>query len=128
MKSNKMRVPHGEKYWYIDDSMNVMFAYDDRNEADSKQYKSGNYFNDEKDANAVLEKFKAILKGADVIKTSDIDYVENEIHKIVNEITQGYDRVYVADGEGNIHGDTTYEELTDYLRLIVDIFRNKIMK
>ena len=90
-----MRVPHGDEYCYIDNDMTVNHRLDYRGDFDNKQYRSGNYFNDEKDAKAALEKFKAALKDVDIME----DYQREKINtwdimlETKDEISKNYSKL-----------------------------------
>lgn len=81
----KTRVPKGERYYLIvqersEFTIRVYFdEYDDWNDAD---YENGNYFYTKEEAEAIANKFRAVLNGADVIEkpsTWEIDDMANNL-------------------------------------------------
>lgn len=57
----RWRVPYGEKYYTITSDMEVDWEFEFGEMSDDALYESGNYFNTRSEAEAVAEKFRAIL-------------------------------------------------------------------
>lgn len=77
------RVKKGEKYWYIGaDKYIPILSYDMRTIFEDDRYRSGNYFTDYSEAEAMAKKLRAVLKGAEVIEMPS----EDEFNKQIKEI------------------------------------------
>lgn len=94
------RVKEGEVYWYIDFSgiWYVDYLTDLGDEDNITHYITGNYFHTKEEAESMIYKFKAVLKGAEMIEMpSDIDEAlqfgdtEQEMKRKINE--KGKDRI-----------------------------------
>ena len=66
----KIRVPKGEKYWYINDCLYVSEGYERGICISEVHFIKGNYFHTQEEAESAARKLCAILKGAEVIETS----------------------------------------------------------
>ena len=67
----KTRVNKGEKYWYIDEFGRVESCTDEYKPYPSLvRFKKGNYFRTQKGAESTACKFRALLKGAEMIEAS----------------------------------------------------------
>lgn len=57
-----MKVPKGERYWYITDKMQVVAAIEKETVLSNKRYLVGNYFKQQEDAIRILEEMNEILR------------------------------------------------------------------
>lgn len=58
----------GEEYWFIDVGLNVQKSIEFGHEYDNIRFKVKNYFHTKEEAEAMAEKIRKVLKGADVIE------------------------------------------------------------
>lgn len=77
----KKRAEKGEKYWYIDYHFDVCCGYENGSMFDFLLFEANNYFIIEEEAEAMANKLRAVLKGADVIEIPP----KCEIVKIADE-------------------------------------------
>ena len=67
---DRTRMPKDEKYWRIwamDNHFEIRDTIDDYGAISTQMYEMGNYFHTEESALSAARKFRAVLKGADVI-------------------------------------------------------------
>lgn len=82
------RVNKGEKYWIL--YMDRFGIYpikhrDTRHQHDDLFFATGNYFNTEEEAEAMAEKIRKVLKGADVIEMPSEKEIEDAMNTSVTE-------------------------------------------
>lgn len=92
------RVKKGEKYWYIDLEGDWCTYWDIEDYLSSDDLIAiGNYYHTEEQAESVVRKLRAVLKGADVIEMPS----EEEINK------QGIE--FISDLHGRLYNATSEE-------------------
>ncbi len=84
------RVKKGEKYWYIYlGSRNIVATekVDYYNSTNDDYFRNNNYFHTKEEAEAMVRKIRAVLKGAEVIEMPS----DKEIKQASYDCTNGYD-------------------------------------
>lgn len=79
----EQRVPKGEKYFYVNEIGNVSEWPDTGGEFATMHFFSGNYFPDRESAEAMAEKLRAVLKGADVIEMPSEEEIKERLDMII---------------------------------------------
>ncbi|MCQ2166400.1 MAG: hypothetical protein MJY49_03075 [Bacteroidales bacterium] len=96
----KTRLPRMKKYWYIqieEDSVCVNWDVDNHNASANEDFERGNYFHTKEDAEAMIEKLRKVLAGADVIEIPSEEDIVSEKAKIAFAITRfGLVASYIA--------------------------------
>lgn len=75
------RVRKGERYWYLRGNLEVAPAEETDSIFDRSAYLNLDYFHTKEEAESMLKKLRAVLKGADVIEMPS----EEEIAEKINE-------------------------------------------
>lgn len=119
------RVKKGEKYWYLylwGASPRVTPDREGLNPSlDAERFAFGNYFHTEEEAESMVRKFRAVLKGADVIEMPS----EEEIAAKADSIFYNYPHPY-EDGEGYALLDGTMA--CDAMVQMANWLKSKIVK
>lgn len=80
------RVLRGDDYYYFHhNSLFICVDCDFRNTIDDARYEIGNYFRTKEEAEAMAEKIRKVLEGADVIKTPSEKEIEDAMNTSVTE-------------------------------------------
>lgn len=77
----KTRVPKGEKYWHIlifSGLIEIEWLIEENLSEDESNFEMGNYFYTEEEAEIIVNKFRAILKGTDVTEMLSEDEIIDE--------------------------------------------------
>lgn len=70
------RVKKFEKYWMIDSDLMPVHFIDDRRRCSNTDYDNGNYFNTKEEAEAMADKIRKVLNGANVIEIPSAEEVK----------------------------------------------------
>ena len=62
-EQKRWRADLHELYYFVSDGLNIRSIHDERNALNDRHYKIGNYFRTESEAEAMLEKIKAVFNG-----------------------------------------------------------------
>lgn len=108
------RVKKFEKYWMIDSDLMLVHFIDDRKRCSNTDFANGNYFNTKEEAEAMADKIRKVLNGADVIEMpSDEDITE----KIFNT---------TGDVVGR-EGEITVSHCMKTAKIVVEWLKSKIV-
>lgn len=82
----KQRVLKGDRYWRIwamDNRFEIRDSIDDYGDICNRMFEMGNYFHSEEEAKSVVKKFRAVLKGANVIEMPSKEEIEESMPELV---------------------------------------------
>lgn len=105
------RVKEGEKYWYIGWQTHGYYighTIDIRSIWDDKKAGFHNYFHTREEAESMVRKLRAVLKGADVIKMPSKNEVDDIVWDHAHKGGYAHDRCYPIFRDG---WETCYEWL-----------------
>lgn len=89
LKLTDMERVKGEKYWSIVQTKHgfeVCDFVDDFDEWDNADFETGNYFPDRESAEAMAKKFRAVLKGAEVIEMPSEEEISKQCDSSAHEM------------------------------------------
>lgn len=117
----KQRVPKGEKLWFIDYFGDITHIYEDYGAFVTNLYDAGNYFHTEEEAESMITKLRAVLKGANVIEMPSEEELE---HKATDIAMERKDEFFDEAGELVLCFGECYDAAADMVKFL----KSKIVK
>lgn len=113
----KQRVKKGETYWFITSLLDVQQNWDWCTNIERNRFERGNYFNTKEEADAMVSKLRAVLKGADVIEMPS----EDEIYQWVLDASWEFDQA-CENGCGELLSKGQRENIIETLNDVIREF------